>query len=356
MAETQTPPEQEKSRKNHIVTAVTICVFTVLSLPTMFFPFILIPAAFAYPLIVGRPKLLFIPLGVTGAAFLALLFITADVVPFLLILTAILSAFGIVAGLLIKYFNKSSKHAKILAIIVGLVILLTPFLFFVEMFTGIFRYPIVRWQIHTYVATNYADFDLRIGRIDFDFKSNRFSARIYYRNNSDIWFNIRRVNIRELRDGFSDNFWARTLNHALIPLLENEFGDELYSFTSSVSGVQAGQPFNITAVIKSASITVTTESADPETLAAHISRYHEFITQKGFNFAQYIFHFQYENAPPIRRRERVIDISVPPELINDGLPALIEHARNNRNQGSIYFDNDIDFRYASRVDSVPRLD
>jgi len=48
-------------------------------------------------------------------------------------------------------------------------------------------------------------------------------------------------------------------------------------------------------------------------------------------------------------RERDIDISLPPSLINDGLPALIEHARNNQNEEGVYFDNAIEFRYDSRV-------
>ena len=173
--------------------------------------------------------------------------------------------------------------------------------------------------------------------------------------------------MREIRDGFTGGaFWARTLNHMLTPLLEEEFGDEFHRFTPSVAGVQAGftssvvgvqvgQPFDLTAdVEKTARIIVVTESADPDILAAKISRYHAFISQNDFNFVQYMFHFQYANAPPIRGSERVIDISVQPELINDDLPARIEYARNNRNQNGVFHTTE--FRYVSRVDFTPAVE
>ena len=364
MVEDTIPPEQEKLREKHIIVEVTICVLAALSAPTLLVPFILIPVAFAYPIIVGKPKLLFVPSGVASAALLFMLFFEADVVLFLLFLLAIVGAFGIGSGLLIRRFRESRKHVKIVVTIIGIVILLTPCLFVVDMFSGIFRLPVARWQVYRYVAANYSDFDLTIGRMRFDFKSGDFNVNIYDSNNSDIWFDIRRVSMSEIRDGFTGGaFWARTLNHMLTPLLEEAFVDEFHrytpsiaggqpGFTSSVAGVQVGQPFDLTAdVKKTARIIVVTESADPDILAAMILRYHAFILQNGFNFTQYVFRFQYTNAPPIRGSERVIDISVQPEIINDGLSARIEYARNNRNQNDVFHTTE--FRYVSRVNLTP---
>ena len=367
MIEPKTPPEQKKLCKRHIIAEIIICVLAALSAPTLFVPFILIPVAFAFPIILGSTKLLFIPAIMAVVGLLVLLFVDAFAIPLLLLLFAIIGTVGVGAGLLIRCFRKSRKNVKIIVTVLSVIILLSPCLFVVDMFTGIFRMPIASWQVRRYVAVNYADFNLRIGRMRFDFKSNAFNVNIYDSNNSDIWFNIRRENMREIRDGFiSGSFWARTLDHMLTPLLEEEFGDEFHrdtvsiagvrtGFTSSVSGVQVGQPFDLTAdVEKTARIIITTESADPEVLAALLSRYYSFISQNGFNFSHYIFHFQYANAPPIRGSERVIDISLSPELIDADLPARIEHARNSRNQNGVF--HTAEFRYVSRVDFMPTFE
>ena len=364
MIEAPSPSKQDKLRKKHVIVEIIICVLAALSVPTLLIPLILVPIAFAYPIIVGKPRLLYIPSGVACAALLIMLFFEADVIPLLLFFLAIVGAFGVGSGLLIRCFYESRRCVKVIATTISIVILLAPCLFAVDMFSGIFRFPLARWQVHRYVAVYYADFDLTVGRMRFDFKNGDFNVNIYDSNNSDIWFNIRRVNVREIRDGFTSGvFWARTLNHMLTPLLEEEFGDEFHrltpsiagvqaGFTSSVVGVQVGQLFDLTAdVEKTARIIVVTESADPDILVAKISRYHAFILQNGFNFAQYMFHFQYANAPPIRGSERVIDVSVQPELIYDGLPARIQYARNNRNQNGVFYTTE--FRYVSHVDFVP---
>ena len=71
---TEIPPlPQEKLRKMHIVVEAIICTVTVLSIPTVLLPFVLVPIAFAYPMLVGRPKLLFFPAGVAVAVLLFLL-------------------------------------------------------------------------------------------------------------------------------------------------------------------------------------------------------------------------------------------------------------------------------------------
>jgi hypothetical protein len=108
----------------------------------------------------------------------------------LLILVAVLAICGVGAGLLIRRFRKTKKHIKIITTIIGIIVLLVPFLFIVELFSGIFRYPFVSWRIHSYVARNYSDFDLTVNRVYFDFKDNYFYAQVHDSNNTDISFRI----------------------------------------------------------------------------------------------------------------------------------------------------------------------
>ena len=339
-----------------------------------FFSLLLIPALFAFPIIIKKSKLLIVPgvllpvlIIIIGVSF----FHPSDrfyIIQIIGVVSTVLAAFGVGAGLLIRRFRESRKPLKIIATVIGIVVLLVPFLFIFETFSGLIRSPLVSLRVRSYVARHYADFNLRVGRTQFNFKDQYFSTEIHDRNNPDIYFNISVYN-GEINDDFTrGKFWARTIDHMLTPLLEEEFGDEFHrftpsiagvqtGFTSSVAGVQIGQPFELTANVEiTARIIMVTESADPEILMEKISRCHAFILQNGFDFAEYMFHFQYANAPPIRGNERVIDISLPPELINDELPALIKHARNNRNQSGVYYDNSIGFRYVSRVDLMSEVE
>lgn len=369
MSETPTPPKQKASNKRHIVIEVILSVLAAITLPTIALPFLFIPAAIAFPIVVSRRKLYFIPAAVACIALLILLFLFGvreflSIMTLFLFIVAITGAFGVGAGLLIRHFLKSHKRMKIIAIAGGIVILLVPGLFILDAFIGLIRFPFANWRIRSYVARNYADFDLTVNRPYFDFKSGNFHALIQDSNNPDISFRITHRRGGEIHDRFTaGTFWAGTLDYMLTPLLEGEFSDEFHrvtpridgvqaGFTSQVSGVQVGQPFDKAAdVEKTARIIVVTESADPETLAAKISRYHEFISQNGFNFERYRFHFRYENAPPVRRDERVIEITVISERINDDLPAMIEHARSNRDQNGVFRREY--FRYNSRVDFTP---
>ena len=373
MTEIPIPSEWKKLSKKHILTEVIICVLTVLSVQMLLVPpvlgvlvLVLGPVAFAYPMIVSRPKLLYIAAGMAVVWFIVLVLLSGYdiyVSLLLLLLFVVVSALGLVAGLLIRHFRKSRKRVKVLAITGGIIVLLVPLLFFAEIFGGVFRSPFVHLRIRTYVARNYADFDLNVNWSSYYFDGNMFSAQISDRNNPDIYFYITHGS-GELRDGFtSGSFWEKTLNYMITPLLEEEFDGEFYrdtpwisgvqdGFTSRVEGVQIGQPFDKTAdVEKTARIIVITESAAPEALAAMILRYHEFFTQNGFNFTAYIFHFRYAHAPPIREVEQVIDIRVVSELINDDLPTRIEYGRNNRNENGVFHTTE--FRYVSLMDLEP---
>jgi len=354
MTETQAPHKHDKLSKKHIAIAVTLCVLTVASAPTLFGPFALVPIAFAYPIIIGKQKLLRIPAGMLGVCFIMLLLMFREFgLPLImLIVFGTVSVFGIGAGVLIRRYHASRKRVKILTTTVGIIILLMPFLFVLEFIIAPIRTPFVHFRVCTYVARYYSDFDLTVNRPTLNFLNNQFTSQIHERNNPDIYFRITHTR-GKLRDGFtSGSFWAGTLNYMLSPLLEEKFGEEFYSFIPQVAGVQVGQPFDKTAdVDKTARIIVTTESAAPEALSALLSRYHEFFSQHGFNFTQYTFRIHYENAPPIRGGERAIDITIQNRLINDEIPAMIEYARNNRNHNGVYHTDY--FRYVSRVGYWP---
>lgn len=366
MPETPTPPEQESLSVWHIFIEVILCVLAVITAFTIILPLFFIPAAIAFPIIVGRGKLYFIPAAVAGILLL-IFFDRAQVLTWFIayfgVILAILAAFGVGAGFLIRCCRKSRKIIRILATVAGIVILLVPGLYVLDGLSGLVRRPFVNLRIRTYVARNYSDFDLTVNRPIFDFKGGYFGALVHDSNNPDISFLVSHRNGR-ISDGFTaGTFWAGTLEYLLPPLLEEEFSGEFSrevprtawvsdGFTARVVGVQVGQPFDKTAdVEKIARIIVTTESAAPEALAAKISRYHEFISQNGFNFARYRFHFRYENAPPIRVNDRVIEITVISELINDDLPAMIGYARGERSQDGV-FDREY-FRYVSLVDFTP---
>ena len=344
MAET---PLKPPINRRHIIAEIFLSIFAVLGGPTIVLPFLLFPIAVAFPIIVKNLKLLYIPAGVTGLVFVIFIILGyGDIVPFLSGMILIASAFGAGAGFIARIFRSLSRKAKILSFVIGGIILLAPTLFVMDMLTGWIRHPFARWRIHTYVARHYADFDLTVGSLRFDFKSGSFRAHIHDSENPEISFSIG-LQGRNIRDGFTTEFWANTLRSQLTPLLQAEFGEAFHSFGASVDGVQIGQPFDTNApVTKTARITVAMESTDPEALTAQILHYHQFIVQSGFTFAVYGITFQHATYPEVR-------ITLPPELMNDHLPQLIAYARSNRNHNGVFADNRIGFRYVSRVVETP---
>jgi hypothetical protein len=349
MVETTSPPEQERANKKHIIVEIIICIGVVLSVFTVIGLFVIVPVAFAYPIIVGKPKLLFIPAGVAGVAFLILLIFDATAALFLLTIFAIVIAFGVGAGLLIRHFRESRKRVKVFTIIIGIIIMLAPIIFAVEMFTGWIRAPFVQLHFRSYVARNFSDFDFAVSRPSLHFELQTFTSRVHDKNDSDFSFSISRDSGGTRISYPGDGGWSRTLDPILTQLLTDEFGDEFHRFTSSISGVRFGQRFDLTAdnVRIRSHITIATECLDPETLTAKIIRYHSFIIENGFNFSQHSFGFVH----PRYERSTSISLFIPLRFSLDDLPAHIEHARNNLNQHGVYQGRG--FWYTSRVNFTP---
>ncbi|MCL2202616.1 MAG: hypothetical protein FWB88_01560 [Defluviitaleaceae bacterium] len=348
MTEIPTPPEHEKSQKKHFIIEAIICALAVLSVLTLLGLLVLVPVAFAYPIIVGRPKLLYIPIGMASIGFIVWLFLAFydfGLIIMMMFFFAIVSAFGVGAGFLIRCFRKSQKPARFVATSIGIIILLVPLVFAVELFTGWLRTPFVQLHFRSYLARNIPEFNLAVSRPSFHFKFQTFTSRVQDRNNSDFSFSISRDSGRTRINYPSSGSWSRTLDPMLTQLLEDAFGDGFRRFTSSISGVGFGQRFDLTAdnVIMRSRITIATDCSAPETLTAKILRYHTFLAENGFYFTEHSFGFVHPDY------ERSITIRVSPQRINDDLPALIAYARNNRNQNG-NFQRGGNFSYTSHVD------
>lgn len=358
MNENPITPKQEDMHKRQNAKEAIFCVLAVVSIPVLFLPLVFLSLAFAYPIIIDRPKLLFVPSVMLGIVFVSLFFIGAFLIPVFLVGIAAICGCGIGAGHIIRNHRESRKRAKI----AGVIVMLIPFLFVMEMATGLMRSPFVHLRIRAYVSRNFPDFDFTVGWPSYSFHAlagSTYRMRVSDRNNPDNHFTITLQEGNMRRGSLSGTFrgeryWGEAFSAMLTPLLREEFGNEFHSFSSSVSGVWDMQPFSITAdVEKTARITIATECATPETLTTHIMRYHDFILQSGFSFTKYTFGFRYENAPSLHGRRCAIDISVPTGLIKDDLPALIRHGRENRNMSNIFYNQEIGFQYNSHVGIIP---
>jgi hypothetical protein len=129
MPETTAPPEQVKQPKKPIIVEAVICVLAILTTPAFLGLFLFVPMAVAYPIIIRRPKLLYIPAGLCLITIIILAAHDFAWVPFLIFLLAIFSGAGFGAGFLIRLFRESQELTRFIALIFGVGILLAPFLY-----------------------------------------------------------------------------------------------------------------------------------------------------------------------------------------------------------------------------------
>jgi len=327
--------------KWHIVTEVIICVITAISVVTIILPLLLVPVAFAFPIIVRQAKLLFIPIGFIMLAAIVLIVVgEGSLILGMSVLVTIVGAFGVGTGFIVRFFQTRSKKLIALSYVVGCIILIVPFMFVVDLFTGVVRRPFVRMRVRSHISRNYPDIDLRMGRTNFNMGSSLIRTNVHYQD-TDIYFHVT-VQGREIRSDIGQ-LWTRKINHQLTLLLREEFENEFRSIFISSTGIHV----ELNAAPKiTASITILTEDTSPEALYAQISRYHELIIKNGFTVTEYTIAFRFRNATA---SDKHININIPPSLINEGLPWLIRHARDNQNQRGIFFDDSINFRYVSTM-------
>jgi len=310
MNERPTSSEQKKLHIKHVITEIIFYIFAIIATPLS------IIVLFVHGI---------------GSIFI------------LLFLFAVISVICVSTVFFVRRFRESRKRVRILVVTIGIIILFVPSIFIFELFTGWFRSPFVHVYIRSYVARNYTGFDLVVNRPSLHLELQAFTSQVHDRNNQDLRFSVSPDNGGFIDTFTSGAFWSGMLNPMIIPLLEVEFGDEFILFTSSISGVQVGQPFDLTAdnLIIRSRITFSTECSSSDALAEKIMRYHAFITENEFYFTEHSFSFMHPDY------ERSITITVSPQIINDDLPARIEYARNNRNQHGNFQNGN--FSYTSHV-------
>ena len=111
-----------------IVDILSISIAGIFSL----FGFIVVPAVFAYPIVIGKPKLLLLPIGIISLSFTAFYIrIYPELIPYLLIFMGIFGGLGMAVGRLIRWFRSADRKKQIsfLSIIVISVLSVTTVFF-----------------------------------------------------------------------------------------------------------------------------------------------------------------------------------------------------------------------------------
>lgn len=154
--------------------------------------FILVPTAFALPIIIKKLKLLFIP-SVIMPLVIVVYYLGeySYMVLFFCIALAFIGAFGAVAGFLIRSFRSGRSKAKIVKITVGILVLLTPVLFMSYVFAGFPLHSMpVNKIVREYVADTYSEFDITVSRTRYDWYDGKYVTTIHDRNDKDIYFEV----------------------------------------------------------------------------------------------------------------------------------------------------------------------
>ena len=306
--------------------------------------FILVPAVFAFPIVIKKNVLLVIP-----AIIMPLLVIIhyfedyPESILLFCIALAVLGAFGAVAGVLIRLFRSWSKKTKIVFITVGSVVLLAPVLFVGYVLAGFPIHSIfVHQKVADYVAETYSEFDVVLDRTWYDWYDGKYVTEIRDRDDKNVFFEV----WYDKDDGITDRydygeFWEKKIKAMLTPLLEEEFGDELDSFYVSIEGgVEIGQIFDKDAPIdKQANIVLVQKDTSPEAVAEQFIKYRGFIEKAGFIFTSYNFIF----CPSHDQGGIWVEVST--EYINDDLPELIEYMQKKSGKHGHFYDDERGLSY-----------
>jgi hypothetical protein len=325
---------------HHIGTPMVI--LNVMRITIILLCFILVPAVFAFPIIIRKAKLLLIPAIIIPLIIIIFYVATYSyAVPFFLIALAFIGGFGLIAGFLIRSFRSGKKICSI----IGLVIFLTPVLLIGYVITGFPFHAIpVNRTVREYIAEHYSELDyIRVGRTWYDWYDGHYKTRIHDKDDREIYFEIWNTD-RGITDRYIYGYcWQQRLKKMITPLLEEEFSDdlryisggrELFGFYVTVGGVKIGQPFDKDAAIRTeGNFAVTITNDEPETLAAEFMKYHNFIIANDYIFTSYLFRFWRTDG------RSSIHIRVPAELINDDLTELIRYMQDNIDDRGSYYDS-----------------
>ena len=274
-----------------VVASFGIVMINVLSV----FSLLLIPALFAFPIIIKEPKLLLIP----SVFFLLVIiifygFIFPYIIPLLILVVAITAAFGIIAGFFIKTIKGSAKKRPAIIKAIGIMSLLIPFLFianfvFIGNPIGSFH---ARSKIESYVKKHYTDFDFVVSfpKYHLHHDGYYYTATVHARNDKSINFEIvyfsrtgsvdYTYNTGHFRDEYSN-----VLNSLIMPLMEKEFGNSINRVRTSQSGSSRNPEYYF-------EIELRIRDLAPHTLSEAIIKCRDIIEQNEISIKYYSFDFK----------------------------------------------------------------
>jgi hypothetical protein len=153
--------------------------------------------------------------------------------------------FGTVMGFIYKRASKKSRKHLLVLKTAGVISLVLSSICFVNF--AFFGNPIGAYiaygRIETYVSMFFTDFDFVISfpKYHLQFEGSYYSAKVYERSNSDIFFDVyyssrsRNVNYVYNIGDFKDTY-SNVLRYLISPLYEREFGSSINSIHITQSG------------------------------------------------------------------------------------------------------------------------
>ena len=317
------------------------------------FAFVLVPAVFAYPIILRRPMWLLIPVGLIPTTFIVIPSLIhlifehggewsfGDIAAYAFIMSIIcflLALFGMGVGGFVRIYRKKKSWSRLAIMIIGASIFgFIPVGISYAFMGAPIHSAFVNRTVRAYVAEVYSDFDLIVGRtrLTISLGGAMYQTRIHCANNRQFYFLIWYTRSGGLRDRCTmSRFWESQYMSTLRPLIDTQFGDDIWTAYMTIDrGQRIGEKFDMHAPGSETTINIGVANiADMEatTIAAEFRRFHLFLMGLGYYFTNY--HLL------IRRPEggRNLWIRVRAEYINDELSTLIEYMRSNVNERGAY--------------------
>ena len=247
----------------------------------------------------------------------------------------------------IQSSRSPKRKKKMITISVTIFIILLPFLLVIAFLSRPLSSFFVNRTIHAYVAEHYADFDLTVGRTQWNFKDEGFGTNIYYRNNDEIFFRIFYTRQTGIVDRYvHGDFWARHLRVTHLPHIKSHFGATLRHFEVSVRGLQVGEmPSQNVNLEVMAHVQLYAQNLTPASIAETFLQTQEILQESDIPFTDYRIEFFLPD------RSHIATILLHTRHIHADLPALIAYLQDNLDENASYVDRERGISYFSRLPS-----
>ena len=166
---------------------------------------ILVPSAFAFPIVINRKKLLFIPACIMPLFIVICYFHSypESILTFCIAL-AVIGSFGAVAGIMINSISSKKSKAKTIKISASGLILLTPVLIIWYVLAGSPLHSLpVNKTVKDYVSKNYSEYNVVVSRTWYDWYDGKYVTQIHEINNKDRYFEVWYSKNRGITDRFN---------------------------------------------------------------------------------------------------------------------------------------------------------